>query len=367
MRRGIAIACIVLAITAYVAFWEGCFGACSCTTDGVYYMRFAERMLGNGCADGWFAAWPVGYPTVLAVVRGITGIDVFVASKVVGVVMCASMLLLFLRFGGNAFPLLAIGLVNLAFLKIWRGTLSEQCFIPALVLAAFVISDSRRGMRVKKIASWAILFLLAFMFRYVGVFAPIWAMGAILFAKVISGQEQGKEAGSGERPRLIDVFAAGCVAWIFEGGYLLLNKLNTGSVTGMTRFDLAKDAGALARNIVGACCREMQVFVLLGVWLLTLFLLSRGCARQKTFGNEANSGIVLHRVVDWRALFFVGMGFMYLLTIVSLSVVGNFDELGFHAVKADILVVEEFDKGLRHGELHSYHIFRLIWNDRYRD
>lgn len=339
MRRGIVVGCVVLAVAAYVAFWEGCFGACSCTTDGVYYMRFAERMLGNGADDGWFAAWPVGYPAVLAAVRGISGIDVFVASKFVGVVMCAGMLFLFHRFGGKAFPLLAIGLLNLAFLKIWRGTLSEQCFIPALVLAGFVLSDSRKGPCVKKVILWAGLFLLVFMFRYVGVFAPIWAMGAILFAKVIGGKEHGREAGSCDLPRLIDVCAAGCVAWIFEGGYLLLNKLHTGHVTGMVRVDLAKDVGSLARNIAGACCREVQVFVLIGVWLWAIILLSRGYVRQKTSGREACSGTALPRIFDRRELFFVGMGAMYLLTMVSLSVVGNFNELGFRLLYPGTIMI----------------------------
>ena len=47
-------------------------------------------------------------------------------------------------------------------------------------------------------------------------------------------------------------------------------------------------------------------------------------------------------------------------TAVTEDTENTFDELGFHAVKADILVVEEFDKGLRHGEFHSITFFRIF-------
>lgn len=52
MNRKIFLAVVVTAIVAYTALWEGCFGACSYITDSVYYMRFADRMLGNGVDDG---------------------------------------------------------------------------------------------------------------------------------------------------------------------------------------------------------------------------------------------------------------------------------------------------------------------------
>ena len=290
MKREILLGCVVLAVVAYVAFWEVCFGACSYITDSVYYMRFAERMLGKGVDDGWFATWPVGYPAVLAVVRGAAGVDVFVASKIVSVGTCAALLFVFWKFARGAFPVLGIGLLNLAFLKIWRSTLSEQCFIPVLVLLGFVVSCEQDMARTRRVVLWSSLFVLAFMFRYVGVFAPVWAAGAGLFMMLFRRSRQGQNTDRRDLRWLTDVSFAGCAAWVVESAYLFLNKMNTGCFTGMDRVDFAKNGGAMVKNMVSACGREIQAFELLIGWMLLLWLLGRGVVeRQAEDGIKGKS------------------------------------------------------------------------------
>ena len=339
MNRKFALAAVVSAIVAYTAFWEGCFGACSYITDSVYYMRFAERMLGNGVDDGWFATWPVGYPAVLAAIRGVTGLDVFVASKLVGVGMCIAMLAMFWKFARGAFAILALGLVNLAFLKIWRSTLSEQCFIPAMVLLGFVIAGGADGSRLKRIAVWAILFVTVFLFRYVGVFAPIWAVGALLFAFIMGRLAGGGKSDVRNVRWIADVSLAGCIAWCFEGGYLILNRLHTGCLTGMERVELGKEAASLIRNMVAAYGRETQVFIILAFWVLLLWLLARKSLGRGHVAGCLGKGTPLPMLEDPRLFFFVGMGIMYYLTMGALSTVGNFNELGFRLLYPGTIMV----------------------------
>ena len=329
MNRKIVLAAVVTAIVAYTAFWEGCFGACSYITDSVYYMRFAERILGNGVDDGWFATWPIGYPAVIAASRGITGLDVFIASKLVGVGTCIALLAMFWKFARSAFVVLALGLVNLAFLKIWRSTLSEQCFIPAMVLLGFAIVGWMDCSRVRRIMVWAVLFILVFLFRYVGVFAPVWVAGAILFSVFMRRMAKDGRMDSRDVNWLLDVSLAGCLAWCVEGCYFFLNRLHTGCFSGMERVELGKDAVGLMNKMIAAYGREIQSFAILSVWVLLLWLLSRNTSGRGHASGARGKVALIPMFQDRRILFFLGMGIMYYLTMASLSLVGNFNELGF--------------------------------------
>ena len=329
MNRKIILAAVVSAIVAYIAFWEGCFGACSYITDSVYYMRFAERMLGNGVDDGWFATWPVGYPAVLAAIRGVTGLDVFVASKLVGVGMCIALLVMFWRFARGAFAILALGLLNLAFLKIWRSTLSEQCFIPAMVVLGFVIVGWIDRPRIGRIIVWAVLFVFVFLFRYVGVFAPVWVVGAILFSVVMRKFTRCGNVDGRDMRWLLDVSVAGCIAWCVEGCYLFFNRLYTGCFTGMERVEVRKDVVGAMAKMIAAYGREVQSLVILSALVFLLWLLSRGADGRGRVADVRGEGVPIPMLQDCRTLFFVGMGIMYYLTMGALSAVGNFNDLGF--------------------------------------
>jgi len=143
--NSLLLALSVVAVVAWVAIAEGGLLSSFYISDSVNYMRLAENIkVGNwmnqhGLAgrDGWFAVWPVGYPALLAAFSSAFRLEPFWASKVFSVICCISLLALFWKCARRQFPILALMLVNLAYLKISRGTLSEQPFIVMMACLGF--------------------------------------------------------------------------------------------------------------------------------------------------------------------------------------------------------------------------------------
>ena len=140
--NSLLLALSVVAVVAWVAIVEGGLVSSFYISDSVNYMRLAENIkAGNwmnqhGLAgrNGWFAVWPVGYPALLAAFSSVFRIESFWASKVFSVVCSVSLLTLFWKCARRQFPILALMLLNLAYLKISRGSLSEQPFIVLMAL-----------------------------------------------------------------------------------------------------------------------------------------------------------------------------------------------------------------------------------------
>lgn len=187
----------VVAVVAWVAIAEGGLLSSFYISDSVNYMRLAENIkAGNwmnqhGLAgrDGWFAVWPVGYPALLAAFSSVSRLEPYWASKVFSVICCVSLLALFWKCARRQFPILALMLVNLAYLKISRGSLSEQPFIVLMACLGFAVnriiqSDGARIGRdsVGRIVLLALTFVGLFILRYVGAVAPVWAGVAVAVA-----------------------------------------------------------------------------------------------------------------------------------------------------------------------------------------
>lgn len=326
----------VVAVVAWVAIAEGGLLSSFYISDSVNYMRLAENIkAGNwmnqhGLAgrDGWFAVWPVGYPVLLAAFSSVSRLEPYWASKVFSVICCVSLLALFWKCARRQFPILALMLVNLAYLKISRGSLSEQPFIVLMACLGFAVdrvvqSEGTRIDRdgVGRIALLGLTFIGLFLLRYVGAVAPVWAGVAVVVAAVAN--RRGYGLGALIR-RFGEVAIAAAVAWALEGCYLLMNRVMCGSVSGYERPVAPESAQELVRMTLSAEFHELQAY---GICLFLGFLLVllRMHVAKPRQGDPPES-------TSWACpsgLAFIAIGVMFHVTMIVMRSRHFFNPLGF--------------------------------------
>ena len=327
----------VVTVVAWVAIAEGGLLSSFYISDSVNYMRLAENIkAGNwmnqhGLAgrDGWFAVWPVGYPALLAAFSGIFRLEPYWASKVLSVICCVVLLALFWRCARRQFPILALMLVNLAYLKISRGSLSEQPFIVLMACLGFAVdriiqSDGARIGRdgVGRIALLALTFIGLFLLRYVGAVAPVWAGVAVAVTALANRREHG--LGIVIR-RLSEVAIAATVAWTVEGCYLLMNKVMCGCVSGYERPVAPESAPELVKMTLSAEFHELQAYgvcLFLGFLLVALYKMHVAKPTQED-APESTSGSC---PAGWG---FIAIGVMFHATMIVMRCRHFFNPLGF--------------------------------------
>ena len=235
--------------------------------DSSNYMRAADSILrGNGFyymahsgdRDAWFATWPIGYPFLIACMAFIFQRNVYLASKILSVLL-AGVLLILLRcnFKKDAW-LYSFCLVNLGFLSIYKFTWSETPFIPALVIFALVLTKIVTGSHVKK--RWYVFLclscVLSFSMRYFGavtvMIAAVFLAGYIalylLVPKFNTKETRGKIAG---------LFWAEAASTAAICSYLYMNYRMAGSFTGQDRAVWKDDYYQLAVNLYDALLQEI--------------------------------------------------------------------------------------------------------------
>lgn len=333
----LTIGLVSVGVVAFVSIFCGCFSSAFWVSDSLQYLRCAENLKhvagGSEWVGEWFATWPIGYPAAIAIVSGCTGLDAFVASKVLGVLATGGLLFIFYRYFRSLFPVLALSLLNLAYLKTVRGTQSEQLFFPLIVLLMCV---SRR------ILPLCILFVGLFLVRYVGVFAPIWLMVGL----AVSGER--------EKSTWRNVSIATCLAWGIEVAYLVVNKLGCGSFTGMARDTLRTGFGEFVRDVCAAEFHEFQAYGLLLFWAVILLMLCGGGRAEKSEDLSPRR----RQYGDWRS--WVGAGVAYHLTMIVMRYAGSCSQLGYRFLHPGTLLIV-IGLCLRFGDLLQLRKVNLGW------
>lgn len=327
----------VVAVVAWVAIAEGGFLSSFYISDSVNYMRLAENIkAGNWMnqhglvgRDGWFAVWPVGYPALLAAFSSVSRLEPYWASKVFSVICCVSLLALFWKCARRQFPILALMLVNLAYLKISRGSLSEQPFIVLMACLGFAVdrvvqSEGARIGRdgIGRIALLVLIFIGLFILRYVGAIAPVWA-GVAVVAASLPGCKT--DCFGVLIRRALEVAIASIVAWVFEGGYLLMNKMMCGCASGYERAAAPESSEELVRMTLSAEFHELQAYgicLFLG-FLLVLFYRMHVAKNDKNELLESSSAPCLSGSV------FIAVGVMFHATMIVMRSRHFFNPLGF--------------------------------------
>ena len=327
----------VVAVVAWVAIAEGGLLSSFYISDSVNYMRFAENIkAGNwmnqhGLAgrNGWFAVWPVGYPALLAAFSSVLRLEPYWASKAFSVVCCFSLLVLFWKCARRQFPILALMLVNLAYLKIARGTLSEQPFIVLMACMGFAVDRISQSEEAKfgwesarRIVLLALSFIGLFLLRYVGAFAPVWAGVAVVATSLAS--RMGHRLGVLIR-RISEVAIAATVAWTFDGGYLLMNRAMCGCVSGYERPVAPESAQELIRMTLSAEFHELQAYGICLFLGFVLVLLYRMHVAKAGRGEQATPSFV----PQLSGLVFIAIGIMFHVTMIVMRSRHFFNPLGF--------------------------------------
>ena len=152
--------------------------------DSTNYLRLAQNLLegkgyyvsaygSTGQDREFFAAWPVGYSTLIFVVAKLTGLSVFWASKFLNILLIGIILGIFRNlFQHNAH---VYGLIFLfsSYIEIFSFAWSETIFIAALVwfvtsVYLFIVNPKRISLLYFSIMMAS---LLLFMTRYIGAFS----------------------------------------------------------------------------------------------------------------------------------------------------------------------------------------------------
>jgi len=217
--------------------------------DSSYYLRAAREILaGNGFyvypfEPRWFATWPIGYPALIALVSFMTRADFYLASKILTIIIVWLLgLTLQKRFGRSAWAY-ALVMLNVGFLHIFYYTWSEIPFSLGLVLVSFWASDVVTEKEVKPSLYIKLTcgVLLLFLSRYIGAFS-LGIIGLLWVYNVFLALRRQDESAW---RRVAYLTVSGLVSGLFVSGYLYMNKVMAGQMTGMARVPLA---GVVGRN-----------------------------------------------------------------------------------------------------------------------
>ncbi len=241
--------------------------------DGVYisadsdgYMREAVNLVaGNGFSyeglagyKSHFANWPIVYPLMIAAVMAITGVNAYLAGKIVALLTIAVIfVVLFVEFKESAWGY-SLAFTNIGFLGLCYYTWSEVPFI--LFMMLFALSFAKIvGEKEPKIKDFVLLTLwgsLSFLTRYFGLF--LWMVAGLYWLYLVIKQLRKERLSRGLFTRKITgLFFSGFVFGIIGGGYLMMNKIFNGYPTGVSRGTWWDDYASLTRDLVDSLLVEI--------------------------------------------------------------------------------------------------------------
>lgn len=204
--------------------------------DSTQYLKLAQSLVdGKGWVttpcnfesdqgSAFFAVWPVGYPVMIALMSGLTGLSVFSASKAVSILLFGLLLLILKRDFGSAAAVGACTLLFAPFLEIFSFTMSEVPFIFGLVwFCVSLHAFGRKPSGVRMVVVVAAAFLV-FSVRYIGLFT-IGVFGLLALRYLWRREYRA----------FFMIFLAAAVCTVLAGAYLFNNYRETGYMTGMLR------------------------------------------------------------------------------------------------------------------------------------
>lgn len=215
----------------------------SADSDG--YMREAVNLAaGNGFSyegiagyKSHFANWPIIYPAMIALVMVITGMNAYLASKIVAMLVIAAIFVVLHVVYKEKAWIYSLIFTNIGFITMCYYTWSEIPFV--LFLLLFSISFSRiikdDSLVKRDYVFLALTGILAFLTRYFGIY--LWFMVGAYWIYLLTKMLREKEGGQKKvyKGKLIGIFAAGCSFVVVAFSYLLMNKKFNGYPTGVSR------------------------------------------------------------------------------------------------------------------------------------
>nr|MCR4787011.1 glycosyltransferase family 39 protein [Lachnospiraceae bacterium] len=244
------------------------------SADSAGYLREAVNMAaGNGFHydalagydNTWFANWPILYPALIALFMKITGAEVYLASKILSMVLVGILLLVLrLEYGKKAW-IYALCATNLGLMYLYWYSWSELPFIIFILLFALFLSKivNREEVRMRDLAALGCFIVLAFLTRYFGMFlfgvCGFYIM-VLLVRKFISLRKEA--AGKIRLLALFDKKITGLIVTCAVSGvicllYLINNKIRNGMPSGVSRSMWWDDYATLTNDLIKALIAEI--------------------------------------------------------------------------------------------------------------
>ncbi len=232
------------------------------SADSAGYLREAINIVaGNGFSyDGlsgyqtWFANWPILYPAMIAGIMAITGLNAYLASKIVALFVIALILLVFRFVFKKDAWLYSLCLFNIGFITLCCYTWSEVPFMLFLLvftlLLAKLVSNSDSG--IVTYVLFGLSGIACFMTRYFGIY--IWLVtGCYLLGMFLQFM---KSKDPKQLRRMVGItitsFISGCICV----GYLFVNKLMNGMPSGVSRSIWWDDYEILTNDLIQSLLTE---------------------------------------------------------------------------------------------------------------
>lgn len=221
--------------------------------DGFRYLQVA----GN---DAWFSSWPIGYPALIALTSLLCGRNIYLSSKLLGAILAGlGLIVLYLRFRKDSW-LYSLAYLNAGFLIIYSYTWSENPFILFLLIFTVALSEIITNEAPKRY--WYLFLGIggvgAFLARYFGLVTIIMT-GIVICGYLVYGfyQRKKKQPCQPVKRKTISLVITGAVMGTLMGGYLVMNKIMAGYMSGVDRTRIWDDYRVLTDNLFSALKEEV--------------------------------------------------------------------------------------------------------------
>ena len=320
---------VVLFVSICFSIWvNGYLEGINISADSAGYLREAVNMAaGNGFrydglagySDTWFANWPILYPMLIAIVMKITGAEVYLASKILSMILVGVLILIIRCVYKKDAWFYALFMSNLGLMYLYWYSWSELPFIVFMVLFVISLSSVIKDAKVK-IINYVFLGLTiagCFLTRYFGMFC-FGVMGFYILELMLT-RLCDKDLQS--RPFLTRLFSKQIIALIITSvvsgliclGYLINNKIQNGMPSGVSRSMWWDDYQSLTNDLIKALLAEFfdvfhidtpsfvsglsydkaTLLVILIVALLALFVVKK-CRRHTRASVYVTTGVIYY-------------------------------------------------------------------------
>ena len=332
--------CILLSIFVSVAlliFVHSYFFGAYISPDSTNYLRAAQSLRDGhgfhidaaaGNPNSYFSVWPIGYPAMIALVSVITNTEIYLASKILSIViLLVIFVMLCARFKKNAW-LYAFVTLNWGFINIFYYTWSEQPFILGLIWISFAAIDILESERIQYSHYISIFLASLFLFlsRYIGAFS-IGIIGIMAIYHLASGISKKSTV---YIKKAVLLFTTVIIVTGLVMLYLFLNHKYSGYLTGTKRVPISENPFELFLRLCRAQIIEMEnVFSI-------FFVMSHGiacilyviCATRVFYFFYKKRG-TFYKDIPVSVFSFLSIGLLYWLSIVTMRFSSQFDGFSY--------------------------------------
>lgn len=306
--------------------------------DSFYYLSLAQSLLDNYSfyIYGWdkklefFTIWPVGYPFLIFMTAKITGLSVFLASKLLSILLIGFVLFFFRKlFNKNAY-LYGLIFFSASLIEIYSFTWSETVFIFCLVWFSTSIYLLLINLKISPSIYLSILFSSLFLFlsRYIGAFS-FGLIGLLGLYYFFIKKDNSKS---------IILISIALINLTLMSFYLYHNFIESGYITGTPRSFPPQANAHLLFMVINSMILEISFFSNNVIWkniafpilLISLLFIKY---RKSIINQSTNKQFLILPVI------FSLIGLVYLIFIIFLSWNGYIEELYYRLLAPGIFLI----------------------------